>query len=87
MPEFEFNLALAREILATLHAAGFSRSFLIGESGAPMELRERTATAERAGARVLVSSPSRQRSTQAIGAASTGEEMSHRVHTASYPVV
>jgi N-acetylmuramoyl-L-alanine amidase len=54
VPELEFNLPL-REVLATLHAAGFSRSFLIGESGAPMELRERTATAERAGARVLVS--------------------------------
>jgi len=55
MPEFEFNLALAREVLATLLAAGFSRSFLIGESGAPLELPERTATAGRAGARVLVS--------------------------------
>jgi N-acetylmuramoyl-L-alanine amidase len=55
VPEFEFNLTLARDVLATLHAAGFSRSFLIGESGAPMELHERTATAERAGARVLVS--------------------------------
>jgi N-acetylmuramoyl-L-alanine amidase len=54
-PEFEFNLALAREVLATLRAAGFSRSFLIGESGAPLELRGRTATAGRAGARVLVS--------------------------------
>ena len=55
VPEFEFNLALAREILATLLAAGFSRSFLIGEGGAALELRERTAMAERAGARVLVS--------------------------------
>jgi N-acetylmuramoyl-L-alanine amidase len=63
VPEFEFKLTLAREVVATLHAAGFHRSFLIGESGAPMELRERTATAERAGARVLVSIPSRQRST------------------------
>ena len=55
VPEFEFNLALAREVLVTLRTAGFSRSFLIGESGAPLELRERTATARRAGARVLVS--------------------------------
>jgi N-acetylmuramoyl-L-alanine amidase len=55
VPEFEFNLALAREVLATLLAAGFSRSFLIGVSGAPLELPERTATAGRAGARVLVS--------------------------------
>ena len=38
-----------------LHAAGFSRSFLIGESGASLELRERTAIAQRASARVLVS--------------------------------
>jgi N-acetylmuramoyl-L-alanine amidase len=55
VPEFEFNLALAREVLTTLLEAGFSRSFLIGESGAPLELRERSATAGRAGARVLVS--------------------------------
>jgi N-acetylmuramoyl-L-alanine amidase len=55
VPEFEFNLALAREVLDMVRTAGFSRSVLIGESGAPLELRERTATAGRAGARVLVS--------------------------------
>jgi hypothetical protein len=38
-----------------LRAAGFSRSFLIGETGAPLELRERTGMATRGGAQVLVS--------------------------------
>lgn len=53
--EFEFNLALAREVVAVLHTAGFIRSFLIGESGAPLELRERTEMATRGGAQLLVS--------------------------------
>ena len=53
--EFEFNLALARRVLAALHAAGFERSFLIGESGAPLALRERPAAAARGGAEVLIS--------------------------------
>jgi N-acetylmuramoyl-L-alanine amidase len=55
VPEFDFNLALAREVVAVLRAAGFTRSFLIGESGAPVELRSRTEMAARGGARVLVS--------------------------------
>jgi N-acetylmuramoyl-L-alanine amidase len=55
VPEFEFNLALGREVLAALLAGGFSRSLLIGESGSPIGLRERTAIAERAGARVFIS--------------------------------
>jgi N-acetylmuramoyl-L-alanine amidase len=55
VPEFEFNRALGREVLAALLASGFSRSFLIGESGSPIGLRERTAIAERAGARVFIS--------------------------------
>ncbi len=55
VPEFEFNLALARAVLAELVAGGFGRSFLIGEDGAPVELRARAADAGRAGASVLVS--------------------------------
>ena len=55
VPEFEFNLVLAREVVATLVAAGFSRAFLIGEDGSPLGLRERTAIAERAGARAFIS--------------------------------
>jgi hypothetical protein len=39
---------------AELRAAGFSRSFLIGETGVPLELRERTGMATRGGAQVLV---------------------------------
>jgi len=55
MPEFEFNLALGREVLGVLLASGFSRSLLIGASGSPIGLQERTAIAERAGARVFIS--------------------------------
>jgi N-acetylmuramoyl-L-alanine amidase len=55
VPEFEFNLALAREVVARLVAAGFSRAFLIGEDRSPLALRERTAIAERAGARAFIS--------------------------------
>jgi N-acetylmuramoyl-L-alanine amidase len=55
VPEFELNLALARAVLAALQAGGFGRSFLIGESGAPLALRERSAAAERGGAQLLVS--------------------------------
>ena len=35
--------------------AGFGRAFLIGESGLPLALRARSAAAERAGARLLIS--------------------------------
>jgi N-acetylmuramoyl-L-alanine amidase len=55
VPEFAFNLMLARTVLAMLRAAGFSRAFLIGEDGAPRALRDRSAAAERGGARVLLS--------------------------------
>jgi N-acetylmuramoyl-L-alanine amidase len=55
VPELDFNLALARTVLAALRAAGFGRSFLIGESGAPLLLRERSAAAARGGAEVLIS--------------------------------
>ena len=55
VPEFEFNLVLAREVVATLVAAGFSRAFLVGADGSPLGLRERTAIAERAGARAFIS--------------------------------
>lgn len=55
VPEFELNLALAHTVLAALRAAGFGRSFLIGESGAPLALPERPVAAERGGARVLIS--------------------------------
>jgi N-acetylmuramoyl-L-alanine amidase len=55
VPEFEFNLVLAREVVATLAAAGFSSALLVGADGAPLGLRERTAIARRAGARALIS--------------------------------
>ena len=55
VPEFDFNLALARAVLATLQAAGFGRSFLIAASGVPRVLRERSAAAARGGAQVLIS--------------------------------
>lgn len=55
VPEFEFNLVLARAVLAELLAGGFTRSFLIVADGAPVDLRTRAADAARAGASVLVS--------------------------------
>jgi hypothetical protein len=61
---FEFNLAHCRDALAALVASGFSRSFLIGESGSPIGLWERTAVAKRAGCPRLHLDPSRQRAAQ-----------------------
>ena len=55
VPEFDFNLELAQAVLARLRAAGFGRSFLIGASGAPIALDERTAAAERGRAQLLIS--------------------------------
>ena len=55
VPEFELNLALAQTVLAALRAAGFARAFLIGESGAPLALRERPRAAARGGAELLIS--------------------------------
>jgi N-acetylmuramoyl-L-alanine amidase len=55
VPEFAFNLELARAVLAALRTAGFERAFLIGESGAPLALAERPAAAARGGAQVLIS--------------------------------
>lgn len=42
VPEFDYNLALARAVQAALRQAGFVNAFLIGESGAPLTLPERT---------------------------------------------
>ncbi len=54
-PEFAFNQELARSVLAELNAAGFHRSFLIGESGSPLPLLERTRTAMQRGAGLFIS--------------------------------
>lgn len=53
--EFAFNRELAQAVLAELDAAGFRRSFLIGESGSPLPLLERTRIAQRRGAGLFIS--------------------------------
>ncbi len=54
-PEFQFNQALARIVLTTLVEAGYNRSFLVGESGAPLRLEERTRIARDRGAGLFLS--------------------------------
>lgn len=53
--EFDYNLALARQVLSALQRAGFARAFLIGESGAPLTLADRTRIAAQADARLFLS--------------------------------
>ena len=53
--EFTYNLSLAQSALARLRQAGFSGAFLIGESGTPLRLIERTRIAKEAGADLLIS--------------------------------
>lgn len=53
--EFEYNVALARNVLAALREAGFTAAFLIGEAGTPLKLEERTRLARNAGAVLFVS--------------------------------
>lgn len=54
VPEFDFNLALAGVIRASLTARGVP-VLLIGEAGTPLSLLERTATAGAAGAQLFLS--------------------------------
>jgi N-acetylmuramoyl-L-alanine amidase len=53
--EFEYNLSLGHAVLAALRQAGFKSAFLIGESGAPLRLEERTRLAKAAGAVLFLS--------------------------------
>jgi N-acetylmuramoyl-L-alanine amidase len=53
--EFTYNLLLAREVLAGLRRAGFAAAFLIGESGDPLPLLQRTQIAAQSGAKLFVS--------------------------------
>lgn len=53
--EFEYNLALSELVLRQLVAAGFTGSFRIGESGAPITLASRPALARAGRASVFVS--------------------------------
>ena len=55
VPEFSFNQALARNILGELVQGGFSKSFIVGESGFPLALEDRTRIATQRGARLFVS--------------------------------
>jgi len=53
--EFEYNRTLARQALAALQKVGFMATFLIGESGKPLPLEERTRIARVAGASLFIS--------------------------------
>jgi N-acetylmuramoyl-L-alanine amidase len=53
--EFEYNLVLARGVLTALRKAGFTTAFLIGETGTPLQLRERTRFAQTERAALFVS--------------------------------
>ena len=53
--EFDYNLALSRIVIATLRQNGFTGTFLIGESGQPLPLPERTRTAAANGAALFLS--------------------------------
>ena len=55
VPEFEYNLRLARAVSDALAGAGFTSRVLIGESGAAISLDERTRIARREGARLFLS--------------------------------
>jgi N-acetylmuramoyl-L-alanine amidase len=53
--EFEYNRSLARQVLAALRNAGFTATFLIGGSGSPLRLQERTSIARTQGAALFIS--------------------------------
>jgi N-acetylmuramoyl-L-alanine amidase len=53
--EFDYNRALAEKMRTGLSAAGFIAVTLIGESGTPIRLEERTRLAKAAGAALFVS--------------------------------
>jgi N-acetylmuramoyl-L-alanine amidase len=55
LDEYLFNRALARRLLASLQRQGFARAFLINETGADVELTERTSEARSRGAALFVS--------------------------------
>lgn len=55
VPEHTYNRKLAQELIARLHAAGHTRSFLIQASGADPSLRERASSAVARGADLLIS--------------------------------
>lgn len=53
--EFTYNLRLAETVSAALIGAGFTAQFLIGQSGAPIALEERTRLALAGGAALFLS--------------------------------
>ncbi len=55
VPEYDFNLRLARRVYESLGATGFGDRILIGESGEPISIRDRVDIANRAEADVFVS--------------------------------
>ena len=53
--EYDYNLALGRLVLQTLHAAGFASAFLIDETGESIGLARRSGIARQAQAAVFIS--------------------------------
>jgi N-acetylmuramoyl-L-alanine amidase len=54
-PEYDFNFRLARQVVAALRAAGFSRAVLLDPDGRDLAPAARAKAANAAGARLLVS--------------------------------
>ena len=55
VPEYRFNAALAVVVLQALRRAGYVASFIVDPFGEEITLRERTARADRARARLFLS--------------------------------
>lgn len=55
VPEYVFNLRLAQQIVAALHAAGFPKAFMLDPVGRDLSPRARAARANAAGAGLLLS--------------------------------
>lgn len=54
-PEYEFNLALARQVVAALHEAGFPKAFLLDPKGSDLSPSARARRAKAAHAGLLLS--------------------------------
>ncbi len=55
VPEYDFNLRLAKELVSALHAAGFPKAFLLEPKGEDLPPAARAARANAAGAGLLLS--------------------------------
>ena len=55
VPEYAFNIRLAREFLQGLHTAGYGRSFVVDDTGSEITLRERSRRATARSAQLFIS--------------------------------